>query len=65
MTNAIEEIRAINKSIGEIGSFVKERTDGLSGDVSLLKEENERLKLDVGSVCRSGCASAGGRRSPA
>ena len=50
MTNAIEEIRAINRSIGEIGSFVKERTDELSGDVSLLKEENERLKLDVGRM---------------
>ena len=50
MTSAIEEIRAINKSIGEIGSFVKERTDDLSGDVSLLKEENERLKLDVGRL---------------
>ncbi len=50
MKNAIEEIRAINKSIGEIGSFVKERTDGLNGDVSLLKEENERLKLDVGKL---------------
>ena len=50
MTNAIEEIRAINRSIGEIGSFVKERTDDLSGDVSLLKEENERLKLDVGRL---------------
>ncbi len=50
MTNAIEEIRAINRSIGEIGSFVKERTDELSGDVTLLKEENERLKLDVGRM---------------
>ena len=50
LTNAIEEIRAINRSIGEIGSFVKERTDELGGDVSLLKEENERLKLDVGRM---------------
>ena len=50
MTNAIEEIRAINRSIGEIGGFVKERTDELSGDVNLLREENERLKLDVGRM---------------
>ncbi len=50
MTNAIEEMRAINRSVGEIGSFVKERTDELGGDVSLLKEENERLRLDVAKL---------------
>ncbi len=50
MTNAIEEIKAINRSIGEIGSFVKERTDELGGDVTLLKDENERLRLDVGRM---------------
>ena len=50
LTNAIEEIRAINRSIGEIGGFVRERTDELSGEVTLLKEENERLRLDVGRL---------------
>ncbi len=50
MANAIEEIREINRSIGEIGGFVKERTDELNGEVRLLKEENERLRLDVGRL---------------
>ena len=50
MVNAIEEIREINRSIGEIGGFVKERTDELSGEVRLLREENERLRQDVGRL---------------
>ncbi len=47
MTNTLEEIRAMNRSIGEIGSFVRERTDELRGEVALLKEESERLKQGV------------------
>ena len=65
MTNAIEEIKAINRSIGEIGSFVKERTDELGGDVTLLKDENERLRLDVGRMqerLRERRARGGGSR---
>ena len=44
MATAIEEM---NQNIGEIGKFVKERTDSLTGDVKLLKEESERMRSDV------------------
>ena len=44
MATAIEEM---NQTIGEIGKFVKERTDSLTGDVKLLKEESERMRSDV------------------
>ena len=34
MATAIEDM---NQTIGEIGKFVKERTDAITGDVKLLK----------------------------
>ncbi len=47
MTTAIEQM---NQSINEIGSFVRERTDTLTGDVRTLREENDRLRSDVVSL---------------
>ncbi len=50
MTTANEQIDKVNRTIGEIGGFVKERTDALTGDVQLLKEENDRLRSDVAGL---------------
>ena len=47
MTSAIEEM---NRSISEIGSFVKERTDSLTGEFRVLRDENERLRTDVATL---------------
>ena len=50
MTTAIEEIREINRSVAEIGGFVRERTDALSGEVRVVREENERLRSEVAGL---------------
>ena len=47
MNTAIEDM---NKSITEIGGFVRERTDSLTKDVRVLREENDRLRTDVASL---------------
>ncbi len=50
MPTATNEINEINKSISEIGSFVKERTDALTGSVAALTEEKERLQGEVTQI---------------
>ena len=48
MPNA--EIQDMNRTIAEIREFARERTDALSGDVNLLREENERLRSDIAAI---------------
>ena len=48
MPNA--EIQDINRTMNEIRDFARERTDALSGDVNLLREESERLRADVAAI---------------
>ena len=69
MPTATNEINEINKSISEIGSFVKERTDALTGSVAALTEEKERLQGEVTQIqermrrasADGGCARRRGR----
>lgn len=44
---ATAEVEAIKKELADINAFVKERVDPVTRDVGLLKEETERIKLDV------------------
>ncbi len=41
MTTGIDEMREMNRSLAEIGGFMRERTDALSGEMKALGEENE------------------------
>ena len=41
MTTAMDEIREMNRRLAEIGGFVRERADALSGEMKALGEENE------------------------
>ena len=50
MPTAIEEIQDMNRTIAEIGDFVRERTDALTGDVTVLKDENQRLRADLAAL---------------
>ena len=50
MPTTIEEIQDMNRTISEIGEFVRERTDALTGDLTTLREENERLRVDVAGL---------------
>ena len=50
MPTTIEEIQDMNRTISEIGEFVRERTDALTGDFTALREENDRLRADVASL---------------
>ena len=50
MPTTIEEIQDMNRTISEIGEFVRERTDALTGDFTTLKEENDRLRADVAGL---------------
>ena len=55
MPTTIEEIQDMNRTIGEIGEFVRERTDTLTGEFTALREENDRLRAGRGGV--AGAAS--------
>ena len=50
MTTTIEEIQEMNRTITQIGDFVRERTEAISGDVTVLREENDRLRADVAKL---------------
>ena len=50
MTTTTDEIREMNGSLAEIGAFVRERSDALSGEMRTLGEENARLRADVGRI---------------
>ena len=50
MTTTIDEIKQLNQTVNEIGGFVKERTDDLTGRISLLTEESERLRTEVAAL---------------
>lgn len=50
MTTKNEEAREMSKSLAEIGVFVRERSDALSGEVRTLGEENERMRADIGRI---------------
>ena len=50
MTTTTDEVREMNKSLSEIGAFVRERADSLSGEMRTLGEENARLRADVGRI---------------
>ena len=50
MPTTIEEIQDMNRTISEIGEFVRERTDALTGDFTALREENDRLRADVAAM---------------
>ena len=50
MPTTIEEIQDMNRTIGEIGEFVRERTDTLTGEFTALREENDRLRADVAAL---------------
>ena len=50
MPTTIEEIQDMNRTISEIGEFVRERTDALTGDFTTLREENDRLRADVAGL---------------
>ena len=50
MTTAMDEIREMNRSLAEIGGFVRERADALSGEMKALNEENERMRADIGKL---------------
>ena len=47
------EIQDMNRTMNEVREFARERTDTLTGDVSLLREENERLRADVAAIQES------------
>ena len=44
------EIQDINRTINQVRDFARERVDALSGDVGLLREENERLRAEVAAI---------------
>ena len=50
MPTTIAEIQDMNRTIGEIGEFVRERTDALTGDFTALREENDRIRADVAAM---------------
>ena len=50
MPTTIEEIQDMNRTITEIGQFVRERTDALTGDFTALREESDRLRADVAGL---------------
>ena len=50
MPTTIEEIQNMNRTITEIGDFVRQRTDALTGDFTALREENNRLRADVAGL---------------
>ena len=50
MTTTTEEMREMNRSLGEIGAFVRERAESLGGEMRTLGEENARLRADVGQI---------------
>ena len=47
------EIQDINRTINQVRDFARERTDALTGDVGLLREENERLRADIATIQES------------
>ena len=50
MTTTTEEMREMNKSLAEIGVFVRERAESLGGEMRTLGDENARLRADVGQI---------------
>ncbi len=50
MSSVTEEMERMNRTIGEIGGFARERVDALTGDVRLLREENERLRAGMAEM---------------
>ena len=50
MTTQNDEARELSRSLAEIGVFVRERSESLSGEVRTLGEENARMRADIGRI---------------
>ena len=48
----IEDTEGIRRDLAEINTFVRERLDPVTQQVSLLSEESERLKRDISEIQR-------------